>query len=44
MTPSDTPKHAWNPQTTISLREPSPNLFLITDKQSTDTGVQDDKN
>ena len=44
MTPSDTPEYAWNPQTTVSLTESSPNLCLITDKQSPDTGVQDDQN
>ena len=46
MTLSDTPEYAWNPQTTVSLTEPSPNLqlCLITDKQSPDTEVQDDHN
>ena len=44
MTPSDTPEYAWNPQTTVSLTEPSPNLCLIADKQSPDTEVQDDQN
>ena len=44
MTPSDTPEYTWNPQTTVSLTEPSPNLCLIIDKQSPDTGVQDDQN
>ena len=44
MTLSDTPEYAWNPQTTVSLTDPSPNLCLITDKQSPDTEVQDDQN
>ena len=43
MTPSDTSGYVWNPQTTVSLTEPSPNLCLITDKQSPDTEVQDDR-
>ena len=44
MTLSDTPEYAWNPQTTVSLTEPSPKLCLITDKLSPDTEVQDDQN
>ena len=37
MTQSDTPEYAWNPQTTVCLTEPSPNLCLITDELSPDT-------
>ena len=44
MTQSDTSEYAWNQQTTVSLTEPSPNLCLITYKQSPDTEVQDDQN
>ena len=44
MTPSDTLEYAWNPQTTVSLTEPSPILCLITDKQSPDTELQHDHN
>ena len=32
MTPSDASEYAWNPPTTVSLTEPSPNLGLITDE------------
>ena len=44
MTRSDTSEYVYNPQTNVSLTEPSPNLCLITDKQSPDTEVQDDQN
>ena len=43
MTQSDTSEYAWNPQTTVSLTEPSPDLCLITDELSPDKVVQGDQ-
>ena len=43
MTQSDTSEYALNPQTTVCLTEPSPNLCLITDELSPNTVVQGDQ-
>ena len=44
MTQSDTPEYAWNPQTTVCLTEPSPNLCLTTDELSPDTVLKAGQN
>ena len=43
-TPSNTSEYAWNPQTTVSLTEPSSNLCLVSDELSSGTVAQAGQN